>query len=188
MTIQTPGILLQSVTYLGQKKILKVFTPKHGLITLMANRVKTSALTTPFCLAEWVYEIGKSEVHPLKDATLLDSYLELKKDYDTLQAAGSIAIDLIRTQFPNKDATLLFDLTKLYLKHLPKNPTTFQASFKLKLLQFEGLLMEEKAPFFEDREWQIIQTLTSSRSLKEIQETLYVPNEKIKTLFESQMT
>jgi DNA repair protein RecO (recombination protein O) len=136
------GILLQSIPYLGSHRILKVFTPDAGLLTFMAKHVRTksAAATNPFCRSEWVYRKSRGDIYPIREAMLLDSLDELRKEYRTLVAAGSIANDLLRSQFPHRPAKGLYELLMASLKHLPKNPLAVAQSFRLKLLQFEGLV------------------------------------------------
>jgi len=136
------GILLQAIPYLGSHRILKVFTPDAGLLTLMAKYVnmKKAAHTTPFCRAEWVYRKSAGEMHPLKDATLLDPLHQLRTSYDILFSAGSIAGDLLRSQLPHRSSQGLYKLLLACLQHLPRSPAAIAQSFRLKLLQFEGLL------------------------------------------------
>ncbi len=136
------GILLQAIPYLGSHRILKVFTPDAGLLTLMAKYVnqKKAAHTTPFCRAEWVYRKTGGEMHPLKDATLLDPLHQLRENYEILFAAGSIAGDLLRSQLPHRSSQGLYELLLACLQHLTKSPAAIAQSFRLKLLQFEGLL------------------------------------------------
>src|SRR3990167_664814 len=101
MNEKTDGILLAAIPYLGRKKILKIFTPEDGLLSLMATSSCT-ALTTPFCIAEWVYRKGNKEIHTMKDGSLIDGLLTLKQNYETVCAAGNMAQDLLRFQLPAK--------------------------------------------------------------------------------------
>ena len=136
------GILLQAIPYLGSHRILKIFTPDAGLLTLMAKYVKAkdAAHTVPFCRVEWVYRKSSGEIHPLKDATLLDPLQALRENFETLFAAGSIAGDLLRSQFPHQSSRSLYELLLACLLHLPRSPSAIAQSFRLKLLQLEGLL------------------------------------------------
>ncbi len=183
MSIITPGLLLQAIPYLGQKKILKVFTPEQGLISLFANKTKLA----PFCLAEWVYKKNQKEIHPLQDATLLDPFLHLREDYDILIAAGAIAQDLLKTQMPGKKAPELFDLALLYLRKLLGSPKMLVASFRLKILLHEGLLSNEPDPAFSSSEWEQVHTLAFSRKLSIIQSLAAAPQSKIKLLFDERL-
>lgn len=133
------GILLLSISYLGKKKILKVYTAEAGLVTLMA---KSRDLTSPFCIAEWLYRKSEREIHTLVDGTLLDPLSNLRSSYEVLTAAGSIANDLLRSQLPSKPSPLLYELLVAYLRKLPTSPApqTLAISFRLKLLLHDGLL------------------------------------------------
>lgn len=173
-------MLLQSIPYLGKKKILKIFTPEHGLISLFTQ----STALSPFCLAEWVFRKSPKEIQSLQDATLIDPLLSLRDNYSTLSAAGSIAQDLLRTQLPNKRAPELFDLTLFYLKNLPLNSDLLAASFRLKLLLHEGLLSPDPDPIFSPAEWDQVHTLAFSRSLTAIQSVQAAPHSKIRSLFD----
>jgi DNA repair protein RecO (recombination protein O) len=136
------GILLQAIPYLGSHRILKVFTPDAGLVTLIAKHIKAkdAAHTTPFCRAEWVFRKSRTEIFSLKEASLLDAMRELSETYEILFAAGSIAGDLLRSQFPHRSSCVLYELLLACLQHLRRNPNAVAQSFRLKLLQFEGLL------------------------------------------------
>ena|GEM_PF-1142359 len=135
------GVLLQSIPYLNHR-ILKVFTADAGLLTLIIRhvKIKNAAAANPFCRAEWVYHRSRGEIYSVKDAALLDPLDELRKDYKILSAAGSIANDLLRSQFANRAAPGLYQLLLASLKHVPQNPHATAQSFRLRLLQFEGLL------------------------------------------------
>jgi hypothetical protein len=182
---KTQGLLLQSIPYLGQQKILKVLTADHGLISLFAKSGKFP--TTPFCIAEWVYRASHKELHSLKDATLLDPLLELRQDFAILSTAGAIAQDLLRTQFPNRKAP--FALACAYLKKLPAlNPKILLASFRLKLLLHEGLLSPEREPLFTPTEWEQISTLAFARQFSLLEGLQAAPFDKIKLFFEEKLS
>ncbi len=136
---QKEGILLHSIPYLENRRILKVFTKDAGLLLLIAN-AKKHPFAIPFCKAEWVYRISQTEIHSLKDSSLLDPMLPLKESFAALEAAGAIASDLLRSQLPNKTSHSIYNLLHASLAHLPSNPKAIAQSFRLKLLQLEGLL------------------------------------------------
>ena len=139
---KTEGLLLQTIAYLGNKKILKVFTKDHGLISLMAKKSIPASLTTPFLVAEWVYEKGKKELHSLQDASLIADLAHLRENYALLSAAGLIAQDLLKSQLPERKAPLLYALALSYLQKLPafSHPDIAISSFRLKRLLHEGVL------------------------------------------------
>ncbi|MGB7978762.1 MAG: DNA repair protein RecO [Chlamydiales bacterium] len=179
MSITTPGLLLQTIPYLGEKKILKIFTPEQGLLSLFARKTKLA----PFCLAEWIYRKTEKEIHTIQDSTLLDPLLHLRDHYHVLVAAGAIASDLLKTQMPGKKAPALFELALFYLRKLSSAPDLFVASFRLKLLVHEGLFSETPDPSFSALEWEEVHTLAFSRKLSAIQTLPSAPHAKIQLLF-----
>lgn len=213
---KTPGLLLQAIPYLGRQRILKVFTPENGLVSLFAKASISSAFSAPFCIAEWVYKKGTKEIHSLKDASLIDSLLELKKDYTTLSAAGSIAQDLLRSQLPGKKGTGLYELALACFKKLPafSKPEILAASFRIKLLLHEGLLSLQNecarcghpafhlhqgesyclshALFpghtFSLNEWESLQVLAYSRQFSQLQSLLTAPLSQIEQLFRERIS
>lgn len=178
---KTQGLLLQSIPYLGKKKILKVLTPQ-GLLTLMAK----STSLTPFCIAEWVYRKTQKEIFSLVDSTLLDPLLHLRESYSLLSTAGSMAQALLRTQLPNKPAP--FALACAYLKKLPLNPPILSASFTLKLLLHEGLLSSEADPFFTPVEWEQAASLAFATQFSALTPLTAAPFDKIRLLFEERLS
>jgi DNA repair protein RecO len=101
---------------------------------------KNAAHTIPFCRSEWIYRKSQGDIYLLKDATLLDPFQALKENYKVIMSAGSIAADLLRSQFPHHSARGLYELLIATLTHLPRNPLAIRHSFRLKLLQYEGLV------------------------------------------------
>jgi len=164
MEEKTTGLLLQTIPYLKGQRILKILTPEQGLVTLLAYRKITSALTTPFVWAEWVYTSSTRPMVPLKDGTLLDDLRALKENFARLSVAGQIASDLLRTQMPGKAASEPLALALACLRKLPifQEPRVLRTAFRLKLLNAEGMLHDDDltSPF--------LQTLGCSRSFQEL--------------------
>ena len=142
MEEKSHGILLSAIPYLGQQKILKVFTVEAGMISLIAKGNKLPSLCSPFCIAEWVYKKSEREIFPLTDGTLTDPLSRLRDSYEALSAAGSIAGDLLRSQFPSKPSPLLYELMAAYFRKIgtSAHPQNLSASFRLKLLLHDGIL------------------------------------------------
>lgn len=210
---KTEGILLQAIPYLGKQRILKVLTPEEGLLTLMlkASFKQAPALSSPFCIAEWVYRKGQKEIYPLVDGSVVDPLLDLRKNYDTLRAAGTIAQDLLHSQLPSKQAHHLYPLVCAYFRKIPtfSQPALLVASFRLKLLLQEGLLSLQKecahcespafhlyegesfclshAAFpgfvFTEEEWHQLHELAFARQFSLLQAVPKAPYEKIEQLF-----
>lgn len=208
---------MQAIPYLGSHRILKIFTPDAGLLTLIAKHIKTntSAVTSPFCKAEWVYCPSKGDIHPLKDATLIDPMQDLRKNYEILSAAGSIARDILQSQMPDRASKGLYELLVSSFHHLHRNPTAIAQSFRLKLLQYEGLIRLQQAClhceakseylsrgesickyhalagsiFLTEEEWPQLLVLGLSRRFSEIISIAPTPHliEKIEQLFSERM-
>lgn len=154
------GLLLHSLPHLGNKHILKILTAEHGLVTLI-GRSSAPDLLTPFHMAEWVYWTGRGEMGKLIEGSIEERFPF--DQYAQLESAGKIAADLLRTQLPSKQAEAPLALAHAYLKALKgaKNPEILPLSFRLKLLQAEGL--------FSSVSEEALQILAHSRSFIEIQ-------------------
>ncbi len=211
------GVLLQTIPYLRDQRIIKVFTETHGLISLLVPKKSLHFLTDPFLIGEWIYEKGKNDLYRLIDGTVTDSLSHLRIEFSFLQAAGEIAQDLLKTQYPEKKGKDLYRLVTVYLKKLknPLFPTTLLASFRLKLLLHDGLLAFERkcnqcdkkasliergeslceehvsldSVAFSPAEWEILETLLTVRQFQQIEKTEVseVLGRKIKNLFESSL-
>lgn len=177
----TLGILLQTIPYLGQKKILKVLTPEHGLLSFITQKP-----LSPFCIAEWVYRKTQKEIHTLTDFSLTDSLLELRQNYSVISAAGSIAQDLLLTQMPGKPSP--YTLAAAFLKKLPLNPPILALSFSLKLLIHEGLFSSDTESDFTPDEWEQVKILAFAKHFSQIQEITNVPFGKVRALFNKRIS
>lgn len=133
------GILLQAIPYLEKRRILKVFTKDAGMISVIAN-LKNASFAIPFCRAEWTWRPTSGDLFSLKEISLIDPFQHLREDFSSLRAAGSIASDLLRSQHGSKPSANLYELLLASLSHLKKNPEAIAQSFRLKLLQCEGLV------------------------------------------------
>jgi DNA repair protein RecO len=146
--VKTQGLLLQTLPYLETHRILKVLTPE-GLVSLMAKSAASpkagwQSLTTPFLMAEWVYEVGHRDLASLKDGTILEEFPAIKRSFDALSCAGQIAQALLQTQLPGKRAEmpLALGVASLRKMSLFQNPKILLAAFRLRLLAYEGLLTD----------------------------------------------
>jgi DNA repair protein RecO len=140
---RTQGIVLRSLDYKDNQRIVTAFTP-IGLISLIVKSIakKNSALTTPFCVAEFVLRKGRSDLRFFLDGTVLDSHISLREKLPSLQAAGNLAQVILSSQLQGKSSYDLYALFRCYLKQIPsfESPASLVASFQLKLLGYEGLL------------------------------------------------
>lgn len=205
MTVETiEGIVIKSINYQDSKRIITLFT-HQGLLTLMATvypkQPLSVLLTTPLCIAEFCYKKNPSDLHFLKEGSVLHSHLSYNTSYARLQSAFLILKSLLVSQLPAKPAPLLYQLVKLYLKQLPvmHYPHNLASSFMLKVLKHEGLLSleglcvnchaEEASSFYDGAaycneckphdalcftqdEWPEVQKLLFSKDLKVIDSSL----------------
>jgi len=145
------GIVLKTLDYKESERIITLFTPHEGIISVIVKRLSKKKphlinLTSPLCRAEVLYRRGKSDLCLFLDGTILDLNLPLRKSYSTLQLGGKMLRAISLSQFPGKPAPLLYKLLLFYLKELPDfpDPEILWASFQLKLLKHEGLLFISK--------------------------------------------
>lgn len=214
---KTRGILLSAIQHLGKKKILKVLTPEAGLVSLFVNVNALSSLCIPFLLGEWVYHVKTtSDLHLLKDASIVNDLAHLRDDYERLMSAGKIAQMVLSSQQAGKPSPKLYELTLFYLQKLNSfpNPRILTASFCVKLLLHEGLLhcsdtcmscgaptthlsqgesvcslhKEKEAIAWTEHEWQSLKTLGSARRLVELQGVAWTESlqKKIDLIFSTQ--
>jgi DNA repair protein RecO (recombination protein O) len=147
---RTEGIVLRSFDYKDRQKILTLFSPKEGLISLIVHGLSSRkshllALTSPFCHAEFIYRKTRSDLSRFIDGTVLDEHLNFRTQYSFLQTAGTLAQAILRSQMPGKATPVLYFLFRSYFKQITtfENPAPLIASFHLKLLKHEGLLALE---------------------------------------------
>lgn len=176
---QTEGIVLRSLEYKERQRIITLFTKKSGLTTLIIKGLSPKkphlmALSTPFCIAEFHYLTGRSEIHHFQDATLLNNLSSLRTSFAHLRAAGEMASSILSSQLPEKKTPSLYRLLKAYFLHLHAFPEPFllSTSFQLKLLLHEGLLSLTRPPsLFTTQEWKTLLPLAVAKHFSVIPST-----------------
>lgn len=148
---KTEGIVLKTVPFKENDRILSLFTPDQGVMSLYVRGLSKKKpalvnLTTPFCRAEYLYRKGRSDLYRFIDGTILDLHLPLRRSYHHLEYAGKMLQAILKSQLPGKSAKNLYHLLASYLKKLSEAsfPETLWASFALKLLKYEGLLVVDE--------------------------------------------
>ena len=141
------GIILHSLEYKEQERIISIFTPHSGMISLIVKQLSKKnltlvTLTTPFCRSEFIYSKGKSDLYRFIDGTILDPHLSIRQSLSHLVYGGKMLQAIRSTQFPGKPAPFLYQLLLSYIKKLPtyREPEPLYSSFLLKLLKHDGLL------------------------------------------------
>lgn len=147
MEEKTEGIVLKAVPFKENDRILTLFTPDQGVMSLYVRGLSKKKptltnLATPLSRGEFVFRKGRSDLHKFLDGTILDLHLTLRKSYHHLEVGGRILQAIHHTQLPGKGSPSLYTLLASYLKKLGEAtyPETLSASFHLKLLKHEGLL------------------------------------------------
>ncbi len=146
LEIHTQAICLSSFNYRDHDRIATYFTSEKGLIKLLvhsANRPRSSrqVLSEPLCLIHLTYRQKNGDIHSLKEAKAIDSFLELRSDYDFLCAALQLLNWTQKCHTLEEPNPKMFLLLKSYLKKIPQfnNPKALVCSYQLKLLILEGL-------------------------------------------------
>jgi DNA repair protein RecO (recombination protein O) len=139
------GIVLKTVPYQDNKRIISVFTDVGILqliVTLSSSNTHLLSLTTPLSHALFLYQERPSQLHLFKEGSLLSSHLAYQTSYEHLETAMILIQTILSSQFPGKSAPLLYQLLHIYLKNLPHatQPKVLASSFMLKTLRHEGLL------------------------------------------------
>lgn len=144
---KTEGIALKAVNYKDSEKILTVFTQETGITTILIKKLSLKRPhllngTNLFCLSEFIYLKGKSDIYYLKDLSLINEHLFLRKDLNYIEQAALMAKALLESQLPSRKAPGLYLLFKKYILKIPEFEANFAlgCSFILKLLLHEGLL------------------------------------------------
>lgn len=192
------GIVLRSLDYKERERIITLFTPEAGVVSLIVKGISKKnysllALTTLFCRAEFLYRRGKSDLFRFVDGTILNEHPSLRSRLSSLQAAAELSRAILHSQFPGKASPALYALFSLYLAQIPEfeTPGALIASFMLKLLRHEGVLSlsaECTLPAlqrFSPSEWKVLEILAHSRQFAALK-TLCVDLdllEKVRVLF-----
>ncbi len=167
------GVVLKSLLFKENHRIVTLFTKQSGLISFIAKRVKSPekmALLTPLSQIEVICEKKQSDLYLLQDATLISDHLFLREKWDYLETAGKMGSLLLQSQMAGKPAPLLYALFTACLKQLPlfEEPITLLLLFHLKLLTHEGVLSWEGSADFPlpKSHWIIMKELALSRSFQ----------------------
>ncbi|MCP5505616.1 MAG: DNA repair protein RecO [Chlamydiales bacterium] len=147
MEEKVEGIVLRAVPFKDQDRILTLYTPEQGVMSLYVRGLSKKKptltnLATPLCRGEYLFRKGRADLHKFLDGSIVDLHLALRKSYRHLEVAGKILTTIYETQLPGKSSPALYALLASFLKKLGSAtyPETLSASFHLKFLKHEGLL------------------------------------------------
>jgi DNA repair protein RecO len=200
-TFSTEGIILHTIDFKDYDKILSLFTPDHGLVKAILYRARAKGKTPvePLVLGDFLLSPARGELLPCREMSVQNRYLSLRDHYHQLEAGCDLVQAILQSQMVEKPAPDLYKLLKYYLERLglAKDPRALAASFRLKILNHEGLLnLDEEQHegqlnrhFFPD-ELTLIAQLTNTRSFAELAERVVSPSlhQKVKDFFSFQLS
>lgn len=139
------GVVIKEIPYKENDKIITLMTDTLGKISCMAKGAKktNSALLAPcqfLVCSEFVLYKGTSFYH-INSAEIVDTFYNLRVDYDKLQLAYEVTKILNSIIYENQesDGTLSLFLNTLYvIENTDKLPMYITDVFKLKLLSLIG--------------------------------------------------
>lgn len=148
---KTEGIVLRSFDYKERGRIITLFSSDYGVIDLVASTLSRKksyllSLTSPCSQGEFLFTRGKSTLFRFKDGTLINPHVPLRQKLSSLNAASQMLQAILASQLPCKPAQDLYQMLLSYLKKIAQfeDPSPLIASFYLKLLKHEGLLLLQK--------------------------------------------
>lgn len=142
---RTEGIVLNAFPFQDYDLILSVFSLNEGLIKLIVKKAlcsKNRTTISPLTQIECVYSKGKSELYKCKEISLLNPFLRIRDNLNTLESASEMIRVVLNTQQIHSPAPHLYALLRGYLEKIPfaDDSKVFSTSFYLKTLRHEGLL------------------------------------------------
>ena len=170
------GITLSNTPFKDNCRIIKVLTKDEGIISLFIKGVnlkkgKLLSLTSPFCLGEFIYKKGNTDLYKFYDGSVIEDNLQLRSSYQNIQTASKLIKAILISQIPLKEIPAIFSLLSTYLKRLVefKEKETFLISFYLKILLHEGLLhFDSEIVSFTEKEVNQMHEIVLARSFSKL--------------------
>lgn len=193
MLQQTEGIILQGLPFQEYDRILTLFSREEGLIKLiLKGKNKKQIESPPLTQAEFVYLKGSSDLFKCREFSPLNSFQKIRLNLQSLQAACEMMQAILESQLLHHPAPLLYQLLIWSLHKIPMvlDPFFLLESFRLKLLQHEGLLNANAlGEFFTEEESSILHSLLHFQTIAEIQSSTIPGNlrEKISHFYKNQI-
>ncbi|NGX35582.1 MAG: DNA repair protein RecO [Candidatus Anoxychlamydiales bacterium] len=139
MHIKTTGITLKSTPFRDRTNIIQLLSKDLGIISVIVRGISKKnlnlmAICSPFAISEIVLKKTNSDIYKLKEGSLIDVNLHIRKSLKYLKTASYMIKAITSAHFlaNSKDMYLLL---KIYLKKIDLNPDAIYVSFLLKLLQ-----------------------------------------------------
>lgn len=166
------GIVCHALPFQDNDIILTVFSDTLGMVKFFLKKARLrkewrGAAISPLTQAEFIYSQGKGELLSCHEISILSCHVKLREKLNRLEAALEILHALKNGYSTGHPAPLIYALSLRYLEALSSiaDPSALSSSFRLKILNHEGLLSSEIDPFFSTDEWVLIEQLALNRSL-----------------------
>lgn len=143
--ISTEAVILRSIPFRENDRILSIFTFEAGLIKVIhkgnSKKGKKQENYIPLTLVELSYREKRGEIFDCLEMSSIDSFSKLRKELLFLEVGCDLLNVILSSQLVGKAAPQLYALLIYYLKriHLTQFPWTLAASFRLKLLKHDGI-------------------------------------------------
>lgn len=198
------GIILNHLPYKDYDLIFTALTKELGLAKFIFSRgnsykSRKGGVINPFIEGEIIYTEKNSGLHKCHEVSPIHHHLKLRENFMWLKTASEITQLLQKTQLDSKPSPLLYDLTVLYLEHIPRFPclVNLSLSFLLKLILHEGIfpfstecafcsspletiwlykgesfcqIHAKQACFIQQNEFQLLKEIASCRSFNKLRE------------------
>lgn len=194
---KSEGIVCHALPFQDHDIILTVFTENEGMIKLFLKKALIrkdwrGAPISPLTRAEFIYTKGKSELFSCREISIINFHIKFRENLKWLEAALEILNSLRTTYCAMNPVPLIYRLCVRFLEAIPNltDPMVLVSSFRLKILNHEGLLSSEPHPVFSEDEWTIVEQLALNRSLTIFQD-LVLPDYlhgKIALFFQDQIS
>lgn len=135
------GVILKTVDYSENDKIITIFTP-YGVVTVIAKSLKNGKRANFIDIGNYIsYQIVQTKGLPiLTSVRLINSYPEDKEKYPFyLMFIVEVILKIQRNDQDEKD---LFSLIIFSLSHIFENPKLYLFLFITKLLIIEGVFID----------------------------------------------
>ena len=148
--IKCDGIVLAEHPYGEYDKMLTVLTAENGKINVSAKGAKKTsgrflACSQMFCLSTMQLYSARNGIYTLSDATLKNSFYNLRSDLDVLMIASGIAklaLRVAQEEFSDADLMRLVLNTLYFLSKREKNERLLDSIFKIRLVYDQGFFDE----------------------------------------------
>lgn len=145
--LSTQGIILKAIPFRDSDQILSLFTLDAGLIKVLckgsrSKRQVKRGFYNPLTGVEIVYCEKRGEIFSCHEMNCVESFSYLRKELLFLEVACDLLKVILASQYVGKAAPQLYALLCFYLKKIPQavNPWILATSFRLKLLNHDGLI------------------------------------------------